>query len=726
MFMQRCFVAGLVAGLCCLAGCQEQRQPAPQPPSPSALAKARSQTAEPAWLDTHMPAHSVAYLRLPSIWELVGTVPNGRPLDKAVGEQQLRIVQQLRKAAAEDSRGSGSAVDALIETFMTRLASPLEAALVDPVGMPTPNARVLVVAKLRDGDAAHVQQLLDSLPEAALHLAGPLDAQGDGALAMGARVHFDAASRRLFVLVARQPLSRSQMQSVLGSLARDNVPPSMARTEPGIDRSGQGLFAWFKLKGLAALASTRLPPELSASVVGNLFEQTDAVALGAGTVDGHGRLRVTLAADQARLLGYLAPKLDFGGLRSSGDPRWAFTFALPTAASLQRFQQQMNLELGARGARVYRALMAKLASAGVPSPLQMLKLLGPELITFGDASGTYTAVRLRDAKGFHAMLARLAAQNHWQVGVADSGKARVHWLSAPSFMHASLRKDLAGAKDANQAAILRLYANQRVHLFWIEQGDWLVFADVPQALADRAAAGAHASVADWLRHQDFPPSTWIGATAVSHDAKREAYYRYLRMLVALGDMLGHPVDIMPLPSASRLGLPGKGVIGGGIAITPGSASLQLDYQQMPTELVHGHGGMSTVAVVAILAAIAIPQYQDYITRAQFSESQVIADGLKMPVTGYALRYGRCPANGKGGIAAASSYAGKYVQQAVTGGRAPRCTITVQFKGTGKVSAPLAGKQVVFAATIGGRAAPARWSCSAPGIADKYLPLACRH
>ena len=44
--------------------------------------------------------------------------------------------------------------------------------------------------------------------------------------------------------------------------------------------------------------------------------------------------------------------------------------------------------------------------------------------------------------------------------------------------------------------------------------------------------------------------------------------------------------------------------------------------------------MIVVAIIGILAAIAIPAYQDYITRAQVSEAVTLGGGLKAPLAEY--------------------------------------------------------------------------------------------
>jgi len=138
--------------------------------------------------------------------------------------------------------------------------------------------------------------------------------------------------------------------------------------------------------------------------------------------------------------------------------------------------------------------------------------------------------------------------------------------------------------------------------------------------------------------------------------------------------------------------------------------------------------MIVVAIIAILAAIAIPAYQDYITKSQFTESQTVADGLKTPIQEYFTQTGACPQIGTalGGLAAATtSYAGKYVQSASVGTTITAgalCPITVTFKGTGSVSTPLVSQTVIFNGTDNG--GTFTWACTS-AVADKYKPAACR-
>ncbi|ENS6650756.1 pilin, partial [Neisseria gonorrhoeae] len=74
--------------------------------------------------------------------------------------------------------------------------------------------------------------------------------------------------------------------------------------------------------------------------------------------------------------------------------------------------------------------------------------------------------------------------------------------------------------------------------------------------------------------------------------------------------------------------------------------------------------MIVIAIVGILAAVALPAYQDYTARAQVSEAILLAEGQKSAVTEYYLNHGEWPANnGSAGVASSpTDIKGKYVKE----------------------------------------------------------------
>ncbi|HEZ6529284.1 TPA: pilin [Neisseria meningitidis] len=73
--------------------------------------------------------------------------------------------------------------------------------------------------------------------------------------------------------------------------------------------------------------------------------------------------------------------------------------------------------------------------------------------------------------------------------------------------------------------------------------------------------------------------------------------------------------------------------------------------------------MIVIAIVGILAAVALPAYQDYTARAQVSEAILLAEGQKSAVTEYYLNHGIWPGNNtSAGVATSSKIKGKYVKE----------------------------------------------------------------
>jgi type IV pilus assembly protein PilA len=129
--------------------------------------------------------------------------------------------------------------------------------------------------------------------------------------------------------------------------------------------------------------------------------------------------------------------------------------------------------------------------------------------------------------------------------------------------------------------------------------------------------------------------------------------------------------------------------------------------------------MIVVAIIGILAAIALPAYQDYVTRSKVAELVIAADACKTSVTEFYQAQGSLPADNA--TAGCDTQATQYVSaMAVANG-----VITVTAKtGDGALPTAAAGT-FVLTPVANANAAILDWSCSASTIAKKYLPATCR-
>lgn len=112
--------------------------------------------------------------------------------------------------------------------------------------------------------------------------------------------------------------------------------------------------------------------------------------------------------------------------------------------------------------------------------------------------------------------------------------------------------------------------------------------------------------------------------------------------------------------------------------------------------------MIVVAIIGILAAIAIPAYQNYIARSQVAEAFTLAGGLKTQITTN-LQAGTCFENGAAAaVAGVDTVTGKYGSATIVSDAAAgsTCGITYTFAATG-VSSKLTSDVIGMAVSDNG-------------------------
>ncbi len=130
--------------------------------------------------------------------------------------------------------------------------------------------------------------------------------------------------------------------------------------------------------------------------------------------------------------------------------------------------------------------------------------------------------------------------------------------------------------------------------------------------------------------------------------------------------------------------------------------------------------MIVVAIIGILAAIAIPAYQDYTIRAQVSEGLSLGSAAKVAVSEFYMDSGAMPAlNVNAGLDAANAYQGKYVSAVnVVAG-----VISVTYGNDANTQLTAVSGVLILTPDTTNAGAVA-WDCTS-GLPDKWLPSACR-
>jgi type IV pilus assembly protein PilA len=136
--------------------------------------------------------------------------------------------------------------------------------------------------------------------------------------------------------------------------------------------------------------------------------------------------------------------------------------------------------------------------------------------------------------------------------------------------------------------------------------------------------------------------------------------------------------------------------------------------------------MIVVAITGMLASIALPAYQDYVTRSQIAEAVVLLGAAKSAVSEYAADSGRMP-----DIAAVAMRRSKYVaniEQLPGAGTAiegdSQVAVRVVMRND-SVGTAVRGMRIYMISYDGART----WTCSnggdVLGVNPKYLPATCR-
>lgn len=128
--------------------------------------------------------------------------------------------------------------------------------------------------------------------------------------------------------------------------------------------------------------------------------------------------------------------------------------------------------------------------------------------------------------------------------------------------------------------------------------------------------------------------------------------------------------------------------------------------------------MIVVAIIAILAAIAIPQYQDYLIRAQVAEGLETAAGSKTAVWEFRNNTGRYPpSNESAGLVSSTSITGKYVSSVLLD--SGKIVVSYDHPDSNKTLQ----SQTLTLSPIDNSGSIA-WTCRS-SLAGRYLPTACR-
>lgn len=645
------------------------------------------------------------YLRIPSVLGWIADGQEGRVFEQATGESAHQAaLQQIRNAYAklDDLPPAG---DAAIKFLIAEQSAPLEIAVFKQDGVVSPLSPIMLQTTVRSRDAAAFKKQFDAL----------LLSSG-----MPMPYTFDARTGRLQLQVGATPERFAQIATDL-SAKNKSLNTEFVAAQNRIDQSGKGLLLWADSQAIAPmLAMVAASSEDANKWVFDALRGLDGFALGAGSV-GRGQRSGRMALDfyfdpkaMPEWTQYFQPEPRHYDYQLSGAPSWVANYSLPTnAKDLDRILRKIeSLENETKAKKSNFDFDA--AFLGGPSLRKILTSFGPEMAYFHDAAGTFGALKIRNRTVFNQFIASAGKFGFYEQ------REGIHHLrfDGSAFNPADM------PKEPTLALLGRLSVSS---VYWVEEGDWLIAAPVPQLLQDRKAISGRISAEKWLQQRSNVDSSdqILAFAAHSEGTPTQIWYGYLALLEALGHIGKTNIDLFALPSARELGLPSAGFAGVSVDYTPQRLGFAVNYGASPGDLMGGGNMLGTVAVVSIMAAIALPAYQDYTLRSKVTTALVQTQAAKVELQESYAELGALPKPKRFDIGAdlKLNWNGKLLLLSFTEGYAEPL---LRGKTIAFVPVPRAdGIEFACAFNADAKTSLGGDAGAATSVAAKYLPMQCR-
>lgn len=711
------WIAIALAVLATFVGCSDRAQQGSTHAAAVALTPAaKPLVAEPS-LRAVLPENAIAYLRVPNPWGFLAA-PKGTYLSAVLGSaENTNIVERLRSAVKTAIGGQLSTkADAFYSLLLFQLRSPVELAVLRPLPSDPPMPSVLLSASLAVDNVDAANGLLKTLTaqSPSLSITQDMDPERAGIIRAGPSavyVHFDASSHVLYAM-AGLGVTEKSFNAELARLkpAKDR---RMYAFEEQIDASHQGFFEWINVKAMTTDMAPFLPPAIVQKMREGGMDQVADMAFGWGASQGKGRLRLIVDVPGAhfdRFVPSVSPDLP---LATVGNPRTLVALAMPSAAQLEQLEHILRAKVGAQAFAGYQAAAAKFKASSGLSYADVLATLGPEVLFFSDRAGEFVAVRIRDQARLTHLLDALRRIPGSDYQVQKSAGHEYHMLRLPSLMAGAFER--AGAEKI--PPWIRLWARGKSHIYWTVEDGYLLISGLPQPLKDHLEHHGKQSIGKWVlnhQRQQLGSSLMLASTTID-DSPRRLYYAYVSLLGTLGDIAGVNVDLASLPSAMDLHLPRRGTYGLRIQADASRLGIELTFENNPMEILLGQN-MASVAAVGVLAAVAIPAYQDYVMRSIVAAALADTAHARDAVDRFYARQRRFPDREE--IAAMEGLNAATKNNRITIAPA-NGVIVITFTGYARLN----GKHVWLQPSSGGDG-QLRWRCGGD-VEPKYLPAVCR-
>lgn len=623
----RQLIYGLILFIAILSGCSSDEKKIEEENAKTASVKEQApdiklaEFTESAWLRKALPEKTVVYLRLPTPWFYFTGIENGFKYaqQNEYHVKQLKTIPQGINSKIVSQLGP--AIQPIASILLKHLISPVELATV--MNEINPTAPIIVLAtKLDFETTGDFHQYLSGLLELnpMIQETETTDANGYGSFMASAVMstsvyRFDSDTKELLI-VTGTGVDKDSLQSILTGIKPIPSHPMYA-LESKIDTSEKGLFGYIDTKRILQAIQGMIPMNAQVGLSMSGFDKMNALAFGYGASQGKSRLKVIVDMPNTGFRSYLPSPSNSFDFSARGSIDSLGVLALPTQ---EQFNNIESIILSTRGpVPGYTSFKQEFkAQTGVELG-KIFDVIGPEVVYFSDEISDFLAVHLNNPELFGQLIQKAVEADLIKLDEYKQNNVTIKHIVIPS----SNSQGLGGLKEAFKdkpflPVFLGLVEKVDTHYYWIEEDGYIILANIPQPLIERALRDNKVSVKSWLAdsQKHDMSSSILGFTMSKKNISRNYYYHYLQLLRALADISGSEIDFFAFPHAGELGFAEQGSIGISFDSNENYLAFEVNFEESPLDLFYAGGTYQTVAVAGILAAIAIPQFEAYRERAK--------------------------------------------------------------------------------------------------------------
>ena len=601
---------------------------------------------KPATLSNSLPASTMAYLRLPTVKNSFS--PTGTTLDPAIGNEVMaKQIKAIYPALFDKIAGlTQGANKALIELLLSNAVSPLEIAILQPSNpqMPFPTAVIKLSVENESHDS--IQAKIDGIAkEFPVMVNQRLTKDQNGQLSAGPFsifLDFDVDTNSLMLIGGHMAaINKVLYQQVKASIIPNNQHP-MLKLEQDIDASGKGLFAWFGVNKILPIYKNVIPPQNLAKLQTAGVDKMNSIVIGSGSSNGKAKLSIIAEMPDVGFKQYIYKPNNNYNFSTAGEPRYLLSLALPKAEQITKTEVAVSKNFPKENFEDWMNAKTKFSFATGISFDDIFKAIDSELISFGDQTGDFIALKLKDKALFKTVLEKLVSKFQLNYEVREHKGQKYHHLAIPQMnsLQEQQLQELATSEPMLMAYFQFMSTFKgKSHLYWIESGEYLIGAQIPQLLMDRLSHKQMIKVSSWLKDtQKIDPSNSLMMVSTTIDDLPNTIYKFqISLLNYLNDVATNTnkktnnttakvtanetgFDIFKLPTPKELNLPKDGTYAMQFDVSETQIALNITSDFSAADILLNNNGMATVAVAGILAAVAIPAYEDYKLKAEVQES----------------------------------------------------------------------------------------------------------